>query len=624
MPYRRDIDGLRALAILSVLLFHLEFPGFSGGWVGVDIFFVISGYLITQNIIALIIKGQFSFATFLAGRARRLFPSYLIVIALTLIAAYYIFDRAYLKNVAGEALASSLGLANLYFWRDGDYFNLANRLRPLLHLWSLGVEMQFYLIWPFLLLITIKNAKKFLPLMVISIFLASLLLAEYFSGGSTEATFFLPQFRIFEFATGALLVFFEPYLKITTWMETLFESLGFGLIAYAIIFFDQNTPYPSFYALIPCFGTLMLLMSECKKSFGILINNQLMAAIGKISYCLYLVHWPIIVFFLYRHVTPFSLREKMFILVLSFLLAIVLHTYIEIPIWKRQIFTKLSNEKIALTCCALTLIVITPSAIIWSKGGLSWQGPTLELDRIEIGSILSRQARNFQNKTLNVIQFSGEPQTKKLLFLGDSHGPDLGAAFLENSDPNRYEIATLSFDDACFSNLDRRNLLQKALNKPNNCQTEKLALTNSPLVKKASAIFIANYWSAKSLEGLSDGITFLKANTSVPIYLVGQNAIFPGLDTSLMYLSNMDKEKLNKFFYDHQSMSDIEANQQLKKLADDNGLIFIDRQAIVCDASKNTCLIYDANGQPYYLDSHHWTALGRKRFGEELIKFLPQ
>jgi hypothetical protein len=302
----------------------------------------------------------------------------------------------------------------------------------------------------------------------------------------------------------------------------------------------------------------------------------------------------------------------------------VLHNYIEIPIWKRRKFTKLSNQQIALACSVLTLIVITASAIIWNKGGLNWQGPMLELDRVEIGSLLSRQARSFQNKNLNIIQFSSEPQTKKLLFLGDSHSSDLGAAFLENSDPKHYEVATLSFDDTCFSNIDRRNLLQKALNKPNHCQINKLELANSPLTKKASAVFIANLWSAKTLEGFSEGITFLKANTSAPIYLVGQNAIFPGLDTSLMYLSNMDKEKLNSFFYFHQSMSDIEVNQQLKKLAVDNGLIFIDRQAIVCDPSKNTCAIYDGNGQPYYLDSHHWTTLGRKRFGEELIKALTQ
>lgn len=625
--YRRDIDGLRALAILSVLLFHLEFGSFSGGWVGVDIFFVISGYLITQKIASLIQNGQFSLATFLASRARRILPSYFMVVTATLIAACLIFNRAYIKSAAGEAFASTLGLANLYFWREGNYFNLSSHLRPLLHLWSLGVEMQFYLSWPLTLLVlglASCNLKKYLLATAATLFTLSILLAQYFAGANQEATFFLPQFRVFEFMTGALLVSAHLPEKLSSWLSTTLETLGISLIAYAIVFFDQSTPYPSFYALIPCLGAYLLLATRCEGLLGCLINNPIMAAIGKISYCLYLVHWPLIVFFLYQRVEPLSALNKLAILGLSFILATLLHYCVEIPIWKQPRFTKLGNEKIALACCAFILFITVPSAILWNKGALSWRGPELQLDDVELTFVQERKERDYQNQQLHLIQFSNSTATQKLLFLGDSHSPDLAAAFLQNINPNLYEIASLGFDDGCFSNQDPRNFFQKVLNKTNYCNEEKLALAKSRLLKNASAILITNYWSPKTLGGFDDGIAFLKTTTSAPIYLIGQNAIFPGLDASLLYQSVDNKKKFNTFFYNHQSVADLSINETLRALAKKHNLIFIDRQPIVCHPERHQCDIFDDQGQANYLDSHHWTPRGRKLFGAQLVKLYPQ
>jgi peptidoglycan/LPS O-acetylase OafA/YrhL len=584
--YRSDIDGLRGLAILGVLFFHLGVSSFAGGWIGVDIFFVISGFLITQKIHSSINGGSFSLPTFFASRAKRLFPSYITVIFITFVAAYLIFDRAYLKNVGGEVFASSLGLANLYFWREGNYFNLSSHLRPLLHLWSLGVEMQFYLVWPLILILTARYFKNHLVMIVLTLFITSILLAEYFSGIKNDTSFFLPQFRIFEFMMGALLASVINIPKPPNWLSALLQLLGLLLIVYAIVFFNDQMPYPSFQALIPCLGAFLLLYTQCNQWPGLVINNRVISFIGKISYCLYLVHWPIIIFFLYQRVEPLDPLVRLIIVALSFSAAMALHYFVEIPIWKGKRFSTLSNQSVGLICCALMLVVMVPAAIVWTKGGLSWKGSDLELDPVETSIFLERKLRDQQNKQLNTHQFGEDPKKEKWLFLGDSHSPDLGAAFLENINLQKNEIATLGFDDECFT----------------------------------TAIFIANYWRPKSLKGFEDGIAFLQANTKAKIYIVGQNTVFPEYEPSLRYLSEGRKKALNSFFYEHQSKQDIAVNDQLELLAKNNGLAFIDRQSIVCSKDEHQCAIFDNEGQAYYLDSTHWTPKGRALFGITLVQ----
>ena len=508
--YRSDIDGLRGLAILGVLFFHLGVSSFSGGWIGVDIFFVISGFLITQKISSAINGGSFSLSSFFASRAKRLFPSYIAVIFITFVTAYLIFNRAYLKNVGGEVFASSLGISNLYFWREGNYFNLSTHLRPLLHLWSLGVEMQFYLAWPLILILTAKYQKIHLVTVVLALFITTILFAEYFSGIKNDTSFFLPQFRVFEFMMGALLASANNIPKPPNWLSALLQLLGLLLIAYAIVFFNDQMPYPSFQALIPCLGAFLLLYTQCNQWPGLVINNRAMSFIGKISYCLYLVHWPIIIFFLYQRVEPLDILTKLIVIALSFITALVLHYFIEIPIWKGKRFSALSNQSVGLICCALILVVMVPGAIVWTKGSLSWKGSDLELDPVETSIFLERKLRDQQNKELNIHQFSADPKKEKLLFLGDSHSPDLGAAFLENITLQKNEIASIGFDDECFTKQDTRNLLQKLLGKSDSCVIEKQHLAQSPLLKYATAIFIVNYWSPKTLRGFEDGIVFLK------------------------------------------------------------------------------------------------------------------
>ena len=197
VKYRPDIDGLRAVAVLSVMFFHVGFARFSGGWVGVDVFFVISGYLITRLIRDEYEAGTFSFAGFYARRARRLFPSFFFTVAASFIAGSLIFDPVYLQHFAGEVVYAIVAASNFFYWLDGGYFGVAEQYKPL-HTWSLGVEEQFYLIWPLTIVLVLRYCRRYLWLVLTAAALASLFLAEYFFwADKARAVFLLLPGRIF-------------------------------------------------------------------------------------------------------------------------------------------------------------------------------------------------------------------------------------------------------------------------------------------------------------------------------------------------------------------------------------------------------------------------------------------
>src|SRR5690606_3508905 len=207
--YRGDIDGLRALAVLGVVLFHLSPTSLSGGYVGVDVFFVISGYLITAQIRDALAEGRFSFVDFYASRIRRLYPALLATMLLTLAFAYFTLFPVEMKRVAQAMLAAALYVPNIYFFAEADYF-AEGAVRPLLHTWSLGVEEQFYLVFPALLVLLARFPSRVAGSAVAALALLSLAYAEHLVGYDASAAFYLSPTRFWEFSTGALLTFLPP------------------------------------------------------------------------------------------------------------------------------------------------------------------------------------------------------------------------------------------------------------------------------------------------------------------------------------------------------------------------------------------------------------------------------
>jgi len=319
--YKPEIDGLRAIAVLLILFFHAGFDWASGGYIGVDVFFVISGCLITRNIRRELNNKNFSFTQFYIRRIKRLFPALFATLIITLSCAYILFSPADLERLGQSLQYAVLSISNFFFWQESGYFNDGSEIKPLLHTWSLGVEEQFYLIWPAIVVgISFFNKRLgFVFFLIISIIL-SLWLNSVYLETSTSTVFFHLPFRIFEFAIGAMCVFFPNNRKYNKWVSNLLTLAGLLLIGYSGVIFDQNTIFPGFMALIPCLGTALIILSGQSNISQNFLSHQSMLKIGLISYSVYLIHWPLMVFYKYWLFSEIELIQQIGLIVVSLLL----------------------------------------------------------------------------------------------------------------------------------------------------------------------------------------------------------------------------------------------------------------------------------------------------------------
>ena len=268
MKYRAEIDGLRALAVLPVILFHAGFEWFSGGFVGVDVFFVISGYLITTIIISEMSEGKFSIVNFYERRARRILPALFFVMAACLPFAFLWLTPNELKDFGQSLVAVSTFSSNILFWHEGGYFDAAAELKPLLHTWSLAIEEQYYILFPIFLMLTWRLGIKWILILLSIVFFISLGIAQWGAYNSPTAAFFLLPTRGWELLVGVFAAF---YLKYNTHLKShslnqALSLLGFCLIVYSIIAFDETTPFPSLYTLVPTIGTGLLILCTVPKT----------------------------------------------------------------------------------------------------------------------------------------------------------------------------------------------------------------------------------------------------------------------------------------------------------------------------------------------------------------------
>ncbi len=332
-PYRSEIDGLRAIAVLSVILFHAGFSAFSGGFAGVDVFFVISGYLITSVILTELESGRFSLSHFLERRARRILPALLLTAAVCVPIAWFLLPPRDMQNFAQSLVAVPLFASNVLFWREGDYFEPASELKPLLHTWSLSVEEQFYLLYPVLLLLVWRLSRRSIPAVLVATTLSSFMAAEMLTRTSASAAFFLLPFRIWELATGSLVAVAMAHGHHDRFNGTAREfgsAAGLFLTAAAIIGYDSKTPFPGTPALVPVLGAaLILFFSDARTIIGKLLSIPALIRIGLASYSAYLIHHPLLVFARYKFGSDLSTAILLLICATSLGLAITSWRYVE-------------------------------------------------------------------------------------------------------------------------------------------------------------------------------------------------------------------------------------------------------------------------------------------------------
>lgn len=332
IPYQPHIDGLRAVAVLLVIFHHMgNWMGLGGGYVGVDVFFVISGFLITSIIKSELASGRFNFGGFYRRRVIRLAPAYFAVLLFTTVAALLWMLPGELMAYADSMAWSSLFMANFYMWKEiGGYFGANADTAPLLHLWSLAVEEQFYLFWPLALLIGHRLFfGRTIMWGVVVVALFGTALSQWGTERFPGASYYLLPTRVFELATGAVLAYL-PFASLGRTARSALSLIGIGLVLYAAFAYGKETLFPGYAALAPVVGTAMLIRWSDGTLIGSLLSVPLMILIGKISYPAYLWHWPIIAFLNIQGI-EIDAYIGLGVVVATFVLSWLTYRYLELP-----------------------------------------------------------------------------------------------------------------------------------------------------------------------------------------------------------------------------------------------------------------------------------------------------
>jgi peptidoglycan/LPS O-acetylase OafA/YrhL len=439
---------LRAVAVVAVLLYH-AWPGwFPGGFVGVDIFFVISGFLITTIIIGQLNTDHFSIADFYVRRIRRIFPALTVVLLATLAFGWIVLLHGEFMQIGKHALAGAAFVSNLLLWHEAGYFDNNAATKPLLHLWSLGVEEQFYIIWPLVLWLVYQRKLRFIRVTAL-IFLISMGANLMLISSHPVAAFFSPVTRFWEIMAGGMAAFLSLHHK------AMFESgarwLSLGGVTLLVLSFALITPqtqFPGWWAVLPVGGAFLLIMAGRGGLANRLLGSQLLVRIGLISYPLYLWHWPLLAFGFIIYGEKLPMMGKVALLAAAFVLAFLTYHFIEIPLRARR---ERMNITWSLTAsmCAIALV-----AVAIATGMLR--------ERIDIHGaeqyLAALNDRDFPGPTLTPIRYDGIVFQKAAsrapgmtVFLGDSlmeqYGPRIAHAI--GSNPERYQTVVFATAGGC-------------------------------------------------------------------------------------------------------------------------------------------------------------------------------
>ena len=343
MEYRKEIDGLRAVAVLPVILSHTGISWFSGGYIGVDIFFVISGYLITSIILEEKKRNTFSIINFYERRARRILPALSVVLFFTTIAAYIFMPANSLKEYSQSLVSVTTFSSNVFFYLTSGYFSQISAEKPLIHTWSLAIEEQYYLFFPVMIVLIGFLGEKWLISSVILMATLSLIFAQLLlSENVVDANYYLIFSRAWELFFGSIIAFISlRKLHAVRWKMELLSILGISMIAYSVVSFDNTTPFPGFYTLVPVLGTCLIIVFADSKSFvGRILSHKILVFVGLISYSLYLWHQPLFAFLRMKSIGELSAYVFTVAISSTFILAFLTWKYIERPFRDKVNFTR--------------------------------------------------------------------------------------------------------------------------------------------------------------------------------------------------------------------------------------------------------------------------------------------
>lgn len=675
MKYRSEIDGLRALAIVPVVLFHAGFQGFAGGFVGVDIFFVISGYLITKILMSELAEGRFSFLGFYERRARRILPALFLVLAVTVPFAYRLLSPSDLVSFAKSLLGSVVFLANVVSYQQSGYFDAASEIKPLMHLWSLAIEEQYYLFFPIALLFLKKLSKAKVFVVLFLVACVSLVAAQYTLPKNQSLAFFYLHTRAWELLVGALvslLVLKPPFINparpfIRTSQQAL-ALVGLGLIVFSMLTFDKTTPFPGANALLPTLGcALVLLFATAQTWVGRLLSLKPFVQIGLISYSAYLWHQPI--FAITRNTVPDRLGTPtmVFLIALTFCLAFLSWRFVEVPFRTKRVGRK------SLAYFSIVGILFFAAVATWMhiKHGFPERFPAQFSSAFDPFKVKEGKYCSFNKTTgyedIEVCEFGDREGGRTALLIGDSHASSLLGELDEAYKRQGVKGLRLGLLNCkhTIPGMIAGHVTQATITEAKQCQ-ENLAHVVSFLKTNADAVVVSVRWTSKlyPIAGLIDDYVYDNGEGGVefkdpsPSYAASTHGTWSlGPDDKkravIQFLSalletgkkvfvvypipevgwDLPRYNFATYLKEGTVKSDIstsrakykERNQFILETLDDpalDRLIRVKPEKIFCQYQDGSRCMAQVSLEPFYYDSNHLSSAGARPIALEIGRQL--
>jgi peptidoglycan/LPS O-acetylase OafA/YrhL len=621
MKYRRDIDGLRAFAVALVIAFHAGFTAISGGFIGVDIFFVISGYLITSIIWTQLSQGKFSFGYFYIRRIRRILPALFFIVASTLPLSWLLLLPHELESFLKSVIATLFFVSNIFFWNEVGYFDITADLKPLLHTWSLSVEEQFYLIYPLIISLAWGLSKKtaiiFLIVAAIFSFLSSLITftSPQFLHRITEpsASFFLLTGRLWELLLGGGLAIFmienkSKLLLMKQSVKEVFGLLGILVIILASFFYLKDASFTWAHILLGALGaSLIIIFCDQNTLVGRFLSGKVLSGLGLLSYSAYLWHQPIFALYrVYSIETP-STNVMLFLCFLIIPISYLSWRFIEIPFRNDSI----GNSRFFKTISIVGLIIISVSfSLLYRNDTDRYASSELEV----VGDFALRNAYVWEKKNqLNLSSFIDGHSAEKVLIIGDSYSGDLINAVIEVNNSNNLSISSAAISPTCLSvfvsylstDIDVKNYLDCG----DWIRDRKLLL----LLEEANFVIIAGNWQMENLNSLVKVYKALNKKFGRKTTIVGVK----GFSKNTRVLQSIPQNERAAYkISPKEGLAEI--NRLIKAEINED---FFDLINILCPAKK--CPAFTANLQIISYDQGHLTKAGAHEVGNAIKRHYP-
>lgn len=632
MNYRKEIDGLRSIAIVPVILFHAGVPGFSGGYLGVDIFFVISGFLITNILLSNLENDNFSIATFYEKRCRRILPALFFMLVITTALSTLLLSGSQFKAYSQSLFAVASFSSNILFWLDSGYFDSSAELKPLLHTWSLGVEEQYYIVAPLLLWAAFKLGRLSLYTAFLFFTFISLGLAEYMYIKDPNANFYLLPTRAWEMSIGSLAALCDRHFQIKS--RDSLATVGFAAAVIPLFIFNEHTPTPSLITLIPVCGVALMLLFARKQSIvGRFLSTAPLVWVGLMSYSAYLWHQPL---FAFSRLTSFEeppLYWFALMTCLTFGLAYFSWKFVEQPFRDRNIISTKSMTRFSifgLLCCLIFGLaghLHSEKMVVGTLNPLHTSIAKYESDNVKLRSESWSVLRNITadqnyvyayNPADEKLWFDNADTRIGLLVVGNSHSKDM-FNILHFSDFNEsYQLARYGVQIRELSN--------------------KHSFYASPNYNFADVIFITSQFNEADLANLENVIQRVHADKK-SLVITTRVSEFPDFAHGAATLS----DKLiveNKESFDNKALSEFvneqyfilqsggatnnniySINKELIRLvsAFDN-ITLLERDDYFCNTQAETCFALGPQLQKFTYDFTHHSLDGAKYYAERIKK----